>query len=301
MNTLFSIVIPVYNYGHTVERCVNSVLSQNNDATMEIILVNDGSTDNSHEVCQSLESSQPGLIKYHRQENQGPSKARNTGVDLSSGQYITFLDADDEMTEQALENIANSLTKSHINKPHVLLGGHLSIKDGVESQHPAPAVHNSPTENFLVYLIKKELPISNGAIYFHRSLFDKVQFPEDLRNSEDIPVFSLALANYPCLRIGEYLVKVHKHRDSLRNQTDLAVQSGLKVVERIFDHQELPKELQAYRNTFKAIRLLSLFRTLYNGGQFKEARRHYIQAVKLQPSLFFRFSYLSKFIRSLFQ
>ena len=47
---------------------------------MEIILVNDGSTDNSHEVCQSLESSQPGLIKYHRQENQGPSKARNTGV-----------------------------------------------------------------------------------------------------------------------------------------------------------------------------------------------------------------------------
>lgn len=97
-----SVVIPVYNVKPYLERCVKSVLRQTYK-DLEIILVDDGSTDGSNELCDELAVSDERIIVIH-QENQGLSGARNTGICRAKGEYVIFLDSDDEwIIEDGLE------------------------------------------------------------------------------------------------------------------------------------------------------------------------------------------------------
>ena len=89
----FSIVIPVYNVEQYIEECLESVVSQRN-AELEIIIVDDGSTDHSSQICiqyMTLNSN----VKYIKQQNAGLGAARNTGLSQAHGEYIIFLDSDD--------------------------------------------------------------------------------------------------------------------------------------------------------------------------------------------------------------
>lgn len=89
VSSLVSVVITCYNHGQYLARAIESVLSQNHKET-EIIVVDDGSTDDTKSVAQNYPN-----VKYVYQSNQGLSVARNTGIDYSSGAYLVFLDADD--------------------------------------------------------------------------------------------------------------------------------------------------------------------------------------------------------------
>lgn len=89
-----SVVIPVYNVKPYLERCVNSVLRQTYK-DLEIILVDDGSTDGSGEMCDQIATRDPRILVIH-QKNQGLSGARNTGIHHSTGEYLLFLDSDDK-------------------------------------------------------------------------------------------------------------------------------------------------------------------------------------------------------------
>ncbi len=88
-----SVIIPVYNVKPYLERCVQSVMRQT-FKDVEILLVDDGSTDGSGEVCDHLATSQTNIIVIH-QKNQGLSGARNTGISRAKGEYVIFLDSDD--------------------------------------------------------------------------------------------------------------------------------------------------------------------------------------------------------------
>jgi len=88
---MFSVVIPLYNKEKHILRAINSVLNQNYQ-NFEIIIVNDGSTDNSAEIVKQIKNKK---IKLFQQENKGVSAARNKGIELSQRKYIAFLDADD--------------------------------------------------------------------------------------------------------------------------------------------------------------------------------------------------------------
>ena len=87
-----SVVIPVYNGALFIQGALQSVLNHT-APPIEIIVVDDGSTDGTTDVVRLVNSAVP--IRYHRQDNQGPSVARNLGVSLASGDWIAFLDADD--------------------------------------------------------------------------------------------------------------------------------------------------------------------------------------------------------------
>lgn len=87
-----SIIIPVYNAESTIERCIDSLIN-NSYKNLEIILVDDCSKDNSLKICRQYESD--SIIVYHSNENHGPSYSRNKGLELSSGDYIMFVDSDD--------------------------------------------------------------------------------------------------------------------------------------------------------------------------------------------------------------
>lgn len=90
---LVSIIIPIYNAEKYIRRCIFSLLYQTH-SNLEIILVNDGSTDNCGKICDFYAKRYPQIHVYH-QENQGPASARNTGLAVATGTYIQFVDADD--------------------------------------------------------------------------------------------------------------------------------------------------------------------------------------------------------------
>ena len=109
-DVLLSIIVPLYKVEMYVEKCLTSILEQDLFAhKVELIVVNDGSPDKSAEIVKSIGDSRIRLIE---QENGGPSRARNTGVNNAKGEWIVFLDADDELLPGALKNY-NILISSH--------------------------------------------------------------------------------------------------------------------------------------------------------------------------------------------
>ena len=93
MKPLISVIVPVYNAGLSIEKCAKSILTQT-FSNLELIFIDDGSTDNSLFICRSL-ASQDARITVRHQSNQGVSKARNLGISISKGEWIAFVDADD--------------------------------------------------------------------------------------------------------------------------------------------------------------------------------------------------------------
>ena len=103
MREVVSIIIPVYNVEKYLEKCINSVLEQT-FKDIKIILVDDGSTDNCGEICEKFKKIDSRIIVIH-QENQGVSAARNTGISVSTGEYIGFVDPDDTIKSDMYENL----------------------------------------------------------------------------------------------------------------------------------------------------------------------------------------------------
>ena len=89
-----SVIIPVYNAEKTLKRCMESVLKQK-DEDLEIILINDGSTDASDKIIQEYKEKNPKIISYYKKKNTGVADTRNYGIKKAKGSYILFLDADD--------------------------------------------------------------------------------------------------------------------------------------------------------------------------------------------------------------
>lgn len=102
-----SVVIPVYNVERNLRRCVDSVIAQKY-ASLQIILVDDGSTDTSGRICDEYQKENKKITVIH-QENQGPSVARNNGVACATGDYVLFLDSDDWLTTGFFHKIAQAV------------------------------------------------------------------------------------------------------------------------------------------------------------------------------------------------
>lgn len=104
-----SVVIPFYNVEAYLSKCIDSIIL-NNDLNLEIILVDDGSTDYSSKIAEEYES-QFHNISLIQQDHSGPSIARNRGIDIARGEYIAFIDSDDWVTENSLTNLYNKATE----------------------------------------------------------------------------------------------------------------------------------------------------------------------------------------------
>lgn len=105
-----SVIIPVYNREAYIAKCIDSVLKQNTIA-IEVIIIDDGSTDNSLEICNNYAAAHSNILVIH-QENKGMASARNVALNVARGEYITFLDSDDCMGQGALFEMLTAL-KAH--------------------------------------------------------------------------------------------------------------------------------------------------------------------------------------------
>lgn len=119
-----SIIIPAYNCETTIERCLDSILGQD-FKDFEILLVDDGSTDNTPTICDSFAKNDARVKVFHK-KNGGVSSARNIGLKNAEGDFITFVDSDDELTPQALSLYESSIS-SGINFSNTLIIGNIIL------------------------------------------------------------------------------------------------------------------------------------------------------------------------------
>ncbi|WP_330949215.1 glycosyltransferase family 2 protein [Virgibacillus sp. MG-45] len=188
-NKLVSIIVPVYNAEQQLTHCITSILQQTYPH-IEIILVDDGSTDNSLKICYSFSRLDPRVIVIH-QANAGPSTARNNGIKKASGDYIQFVDADDyidrDMTETLIKHISSDT-------PFVICG-YRSLQKGKRSlmhTNYIPPLDGSFSkaeflQQFGMLYTKLLLHSPCNKLYQTRNLKSSaIQFQKGLQRGEDL-------------------------------------------------------------------------------------------------------------------
>lgn len=177
----YSVIIPVYNSEKTIARCLDSLTAQNRD-DVQIIVVNDGSTDSSDTVIREFADRYPQIL-YISQKNSGVSQARNTGLDAALGTYITFVDSDDYVREDYF----------HILDQHddceLLAFCHEIIGEDPRSMPDLFAELNKlqSFEERLLLLLSSRRIMSPWDKRFRRSMIEKyhVRFPKQMHIGED--------------------------------------------------------------------------------------------------------------------
>lgn len=112
---ILSIIVPIYNASKYLNRCIDSILNQGlNENNYEIILINDGSTDNSLSICNSYVKTKPSIIKVIDKPNEGVAVTRNCGINHAQGKYIYFIDADDYLIPNGLNYIITNFLDDSI-------------------------------------------------------------------------------------------------------------------------------------------------------------------------------------------
>lgn len=176
-----SFIIPVYNVREYLDSCVSSILSENR-TDIEIILIDDGSTDGCGDICDKYASSDKRVNVIHTL-NSGVSAARNTGLKYASGKWIWFVDADDMIATNSVKELANILTR---NKVDTIIHGMTLLYDANKKTHiiPSPAQEGESPNSIL----NRISCYQNGMIIFSGEVIRKygLQFPEGVKMGEDL-------------------------------------------------------------------------------------------------------------------
>ncbi len=193
---MISVIIPLYNKETAVEHSVRSVLNQSYQ-DFELIIVDDGSIDNSLDVVRRIQDDRIIIIE---QENGGPSKARNTGVRHAKGEWIVFLDADDELLPDALQ-IMIEATISYPDADLIDFNKYLRIGgDLVPQEHPINGFVKKPLRAWYYRMIA---PGCGHSIY--RSTFiQKFPYDERMRRYEDANLLVRMLPNAKVYSSSEF-------------------------------------------------------------------------------------------------
>lgn len=170
-----SVIVPVYNVAPYLKKCLDSIIHQTY-TNLEIILVDDGSTDESPQICDEYAAKDKRIVVIHK-KNGGQSEARNFGLDICKGEFISFVDSDDWIERDFIEILYNELTR--YNSDISIINHNRFSLDG--TYNSIKSFKNETISNIdaLKLLIKKE-PIQHllmcGKLY-RKELFDGIRFP----------------------------------------------------------------------------------------------------------------------------
>lgn len=211
---VISLIIPCYNAEKTLEKCLSSVIQQSY-LNLEIIIVDDGSTDRTSTIYELFESKDE-RIKIIRQENYGVSKARNKGVKAATGEYICFVDSDDWIELNYCYVLHDLLVTENAD---------ISIIEASYEDEKGKIVFNKPTSNekvfdgkrALILLLEDEVVQSHPWGKLYKTAFLKsVNFPENLKCFEDYStLFKIFDKAVKVVKSDEKLYHYIQHEDSL--------------------------------------------------------------------------------------
>lgn len=177
----YSVIIPFYNSERTLPRCIESLVCQQR-TDVEIILVNDGSTDGSESIIRTYENKYPQLV-YLRQENGGPSRARNTGLSHATGEFVTFVDSDDYVKENYFSVLDQMEPGDLVVFCHDIIGNDHRDMPLLFSQLQCAQSY----EERLFLLLESRRIMSPWDKLFRKNVIDEnhIRFPEGLHIGED--------------------------------------------------------------------------------------------------------------------
>lgn len=193
MRYLVSIIVPVYRVEKYINRCIDSVLRQTYN-NFELILVDDGSPDNCGNICDGY-ANMDMRIKVIHKKNGGLSSARNAGIDVAKGDYITFLDSDDVIENQFIEKLL-SLCKQ--NQAQIAIMRMMKVSADFDEKEFTPPSKNdkievlSPEKAIEYSLLQKEYTCCAPGKLYENKIFKEIRFPEG-RLSEDLATCHLFL------------------------------------------------------------------------------------------------------------
>ena len=234
-----SIIIPIYNVENTLRQCLDSVISQNID-NCEIILVDDGSTDKSGIIADEYACKFPFIQIYHI-ENGGPSDTRNYGLERMNGDYVTFVDSDDELSPNTLEPLLNIMH----NHPEYDILEYSVLQNPGEHDETFIDLGNHNYPYALDWLM------TNGTRHcwiwnkiFKSNLFTQLRFPDNILRFEDMWMMNKLLALNPHIATtsqGEYryyrnnnglMASNSNFTDLLTNQMNIVRTHNIDIRER---------------------------------------------------------------------
>jgi glycosyltransferase involved in cell wall biosynthesis len=297
-----SVIIPVFNGAATIAATLESVFAQRFDGRVEVIVVNDGSTDETRAVLQRF----CGRIAVIDQNNRGVAAARNAGIRAAAGEYVAPLDADDTWTDQVLAKTVPLLDE---NPSCAAVFGDAMLVDGagemIAPHYVDPGCDHSPT---LDEMLARPWPILNGAIVFRReALLETGGFPEEFTASdyggEDAFAFLLIRERGEIVFVPETLLR-YRRTDFVGRITkragmrplDLKSRREISDPERFFaGHRVLARLLYARYGARgrklahdsidrTARELVSLGMVAMHQGDRDFARRCYLCSIRYRPA-----------------
>ena len=215
----FSIVVPLYNKGYSVCRCIDSILSQSFER-YELIIVNDGSTDKSLSIVESnyKDEIDSGVITIVSQLNKGVSAARNLGVKLSKSNYICFLDADDEWLPGFLKTM--SLLVERCPEANLYCLAHMVSKEGgvhYRPKHGLPNNYRGYVDEFFKASSKGSVANSSKVCVKKQAIMKFGGFPEGVVAGEDLFVWIMLALQGKVACSMDYMAVVHQQVDASRS------------------------------------------------------------------------------------
>lgn len=199
----FTTVIPLYNKENSIRRAIYSVLNQQSDEPKqhELIIIDDGSTDNSAEIVERIVAEQPSHnIVLHRQTNQGVSAARNAGIKLAKNEYITFLDADDSYEINFYQEIEALIATFPTAQAFATAYRFINTATGEQRNANIVGLSEDKHQQLSDYFHSAafgDLPITSSSVCITKSAFNYIGgFPEDENMGEDQSVWSQLALNY---------------------------------------------------------------------------------------------------------
>ena len=176
VNPLISIIVPVYNISQYLERCINSIVAQSHK-NIEIILINDGSTDDSGQICDLYKEKDKRIRVVHK-TNGGLSNARNTGLSIMKGEYVGFVDGDDFIDKYMYETLLNAMLEN--NADVVQTGYRHTDEHGriADTQTFKEAMYNSLADMFYAFFEKQNIHVGVWTKLYKSKIFKNIRFFE---------------------------------------------------------------------------------------------------------------------------
>ena len=219
-----SIIVPVYNMEKYIKRCIESLINQTLD-DIEIIIVNDGSRDNSKSIIKMYIEEYPQKIQYYEKENGGLSSARNYGMKFATGEYIAFLDSDDYVEKEMYEEMY-SLAKEE--------NADIVECDFLWEWEEQNKIKEDTRKKYqtIKQLMKKPRVVAWNRIIKREKI--KEEFPEGLIY-EDLEFYYKLLPNInKYLYINKFFVHYTQRKDSITNIQTEKTEDIFKIIDNIF-------------------------------------------------------------------
>lgn len=229
---LLSIIITTYNHAQYLSIAIDSILEQEYP-NKEIIVVDDGSTDNTKGIVDSYKQ-----IKYVFQKNAGLSAARNTGINASSGEYLVFLDADDWFLKKAFTSGIEALQQDA--RIAFSYGSHIKVN---EKNEIFPAGEEQDVADFhYLHLLHYNFIAMHAAVIYRRWVFDKYRFDTSLKSCEDYDIYLKITRDHPVVYHSHAMAAYRKHSQNMSGNIPVMIATGLQVMRRQIPLLRSPEE-----------------------------------------------------------